>query len=192
MFSKWKALFTPITRVSSIPPRLDFQPLVRSKHHVWAKRSDQSGRKEVKQNDCLTGMCAVALYWFYIQVSLRILSGACKREIGKRHCGTATSHCTGDIKGEEGQVGRAGTKRRKQRGRKEKEGESWGRAQRYWLGSYWFWSSKLFSQLYLGYTIIWLPLRHTVTRAPLLWLKPFRLCGILLLATDTITWPNFL
>lgn len=58
--------------------------------------------KGVKQNYCLTGMCAVALYWFYIRVSLRILSGACKCEIGKRHCRTATSHCTGNIKGEEG------------------------------------------------------------------------------------------
>ena len=58
--------------------------------------------KGVKQNYCLTGMCVVALYWFYIRVSLRILSGACKCEIGKRHCRTATSRCTGNIKGEEG------------------------------------------------------------------------------------------
>lgn len=73
--------------------------LIRSERHVCRKRSDQNRRKGVKQNYCLTGMCAVALYWFYIRVSLRILSGACKCEIGKRHSKTATSHRTGDIKG---------------------------------------------------------------------------------------------
>lgn len=95
---------------------------VRSKRHVGRKMSDQRRRKGVKQNYCLTGMCAVALYWFYIRVSLRILSGACKCEIGKRHSKTATSHRTGDIKGGGGGNGwaREGRKGQKQKG---KEGE---------------------------------------------------------------------
>lgn len=52
----------------------------------------------------------------YMQVSLRILSGACKCEIGKRHFRTAASHRTGDIKGEaegQGGPGKGRTKRRK-------------------------------------------------------------------------------
>lgn len=88
------------------------------------RRGIKAEEKGVKQNYCLTGMCAVALYWFYIRVSLRILSGACKCEIGKRHCRTATSHCTGNIKGEEG-GGHGGLGRERKGGRRGKtEGES--------------------------------------------------------------------
>lgn len=97
--------------------------LVRSKHHVCRKKSDQNRRKGVKQNYCLTEMCAVALYWFYIRVSLWILSGACKCEIGKRPSKTATSHRTGDINGGgNGGGGWAGEGRKGLR-RKGKEGE---------------------------------------------------------------------
>lgn len=75
-----------------------------------------SRQKKGSQTKLLTGMCTVALYWFYIQVSLRILSGACKCEIGKRHCRNATSHHTGDIKRKAGGMGEGqgkGGKRRK-------------------------------------------------------------------------------
>lgn len=108
---------------------------VRSKHRVCRKMSDQNRRKGVKQNYCLTGMCAVALYWFYIWVSLRILSGACKCEIGKRHSKTATSHRTGDIKGGGGgnRVGQG--KGEKDRGRKERKVNlKCGRTKRYGSG----------------------------------------------------------
>lgn len=51
---------------------------------------DQSGGGDRRQtdrrtDDCLTGLggAVAALYWFYIRVSLQILSGACKCEIGK-------------------------------------------------------------------------------------------------------------
>lgn len=70
---------------------------VRSKHYLWEEKL--SRQKKGSQTKLLTGMCTVALYWFYIRVSLRILSGACKCEIGKRHCRNATSHHTGRVKG---------------------------------------------------------------------------------------------
>lgn len=114
---------------------LKLPPLVRSKHHVCRKMSDQNRRKGVKQNYCLTGMCAVALYWFYIRVSLRILSGACKCEIGKRHSKTATSHRTGDIKGGGGGRGGGPGEGRKGQRQKGKEGEpKCGRTKRYGAG----------------------------------------------------------
>ena len=71
---------------------------------LWEEGGIKAQEKGVKQNYWLTGTCAVALYWFYIRVSLPILSGACKCEIGKRHRRTAISHCTGDIKGEAGGI----------------------------------------------------------------------------------------
>lgn len=82
-------------------------------------------------------MCAVALYWFYIQVSLRILSGACKCEIGKRHRRTATSHHTGDIKGGGGgnRVGQGkGEKKGERQERKEGEPKVWKDKRRHQVG----------------------------------------------------------
>lgn len=74
---------------------------VRSKYYL--REEKLSRQKKGSQTKLLTGMCTVALYWFYIQVSLRILSGACKCEIGKRHCRNA---------------GGPGDGRRKEKGRK--------------------------------------------------------------------------
>ena len=95
---------------------------------LWEEAGSKQKKRESKQNYCLTGMCAVALYWFYIRVSLRILSGACKCEIGKRHCRTATSRCTGNIKGEEG--GGHGGPRRARKGAR--QGKKEGEPQKVW------------------------------------------------------------
>lgn len=82
-------------------------------------------------------MCVVALYWFYIRVSLRILSGACKCEIEKRHCRTATSHRTGAIKGGDGgnRVSQGKGRRKEEDGKERKVSPRCGRTKDSGLGN---------------------------------------------------------
>lgn len=89
---------------------------VRSKYYL--REEKLSRQKKGSRTKLLTGMCTVALYWFYIQVSLRVLSGACKCEIGKHHCRSARSYHTGDIKGKAEGMGvgqREGSRKEKSR-----------------------------------------------------------------------------